>query len=37
VLTDPGDPAASAITALAGRLAVRGRGLAGRKLGFTVT
>jgi len=37
VLSHPDDPAARAITALAGRLAVRGRGLAGRKLGFSVT
>jgi ATP-binding protein involved in chromosome partitioning len=37
VLTDPDDPAARAITALAAQLAVRGRGLVGRKLGFTVT
>jgi len=36
VLSHPDDPAARAITALAGQLAVRGRGLAGRKLGFTV-
>jgi ATP-binding protein involved in chromosome partitioning len=36
VLTTPADPAALAITALAAQLAVRGRGLAGRKLGFTV-
>ena len=37
VLSHPDDPAARAITALAGQLAVRGRGLAGRKLGFSVT
>jgi len=37
VLSHPDDPAARAITELAGRLAVRGRGLAGRKLGFSVT
>jgi ATP-binding protein involved in chromosome partitioning len=36
VLSHPDDPAARAINALAGQLAVRGRGLAGRKLGFTV-
>jgi ATP-binding protein involved in chromosome partitioning len=37
VLDDPADPAASAIVALAAELAARGRGLAGRKLGFSVT
>jgi ATP-binding protein involved in chromosome partitioning len=36
VLSTPDDPAAQAISALAARLAVRARGLAGRKLGFTV-
>ena len=36
VLSHPDDPAARAITALAAQLAVRSRGLAGRKLGFTV-
>ena len=37
VLSNPGDPAARAIIDLASTLAVRGRGLAGRKLGFSVT
>ncbi len=37
VLTHPEDPAAAAILALAARLAVRERGLAGRKLGLAVT
>jgi ATP-binding protein involved in chromosome partitioning len=37
VLSHPDDPAAHAITTLAGQLAVRSRGLAGRKLGFSVT
>ena len=37
VVTDPGDPAAAAIRAVADRLATRGRGLAGRKLGLSVT
>jgi ATP-binding protein involved in chromosome partitioning len=37
VLTAPDDPAAIAIVALASQLASRGRGLAGRKLGFSVT
>jgi len=36
VLTHPDEPAARAITDLAAQLAVRARGLAGRKLGFTV-
>jgi ATP-binding protein involved in chromosome partitioning len=36
VLTHPDEPAARAITDLAAQLAVRSRGLAGRKLGFTV-
>jgi ATP-binding protein involved in chromosome partitioning len=36
VLSDPADPAAAAIEALAARLAVRERGLAGRKLGLSV-
>ena len=36
VLSTPEDAAAAAITAVAGMLAVRGRGLAGRKLGLTV-
>ncbi|MCU1440200.1 MAG: hypothetical protein JWP85_1197 [Rhodoglobus sp.] len=35
VLTDPDDPAATAIAAIAGVLAGRERGLAGRKLGLT--
>ena len=37
VLADPGDPAAAAIDALAARLAVRESGLAGRKLGLSVS
>ena len=37
VLSAPDDAAARAITELAGMLAVRGRGLSGRKLGFSVT
>ncbi len=37
VLTDPDDPAALAIAAIAAQLAVRGRGLAGRKLGLSVS
>ncbi|WP_213814135.1 P-loop NTPase [Glaciihabitans sp. dw_435] len=37
VLTDPDDPAAAAIISVARDLAARGRGLAGRKLGFSVT
>ncbi len=37
VLANPGDPAAAAILAVAGQLAVRGRGLAGRKLGLSVS
>jgi ATP-binding protein involved in chromosome partitioning len=37
VLTHPSDPAATAILAVADQLAVRERGLAGRKLGLTVT
>lgn len=37
VLAAPDDPAAVAIDALAGRLAVRARGLAGRKLGLSVS
>ncbi|MFF1877577.1 P-loop NTPase [Leifsonia sp. NPDC058230] len=37
VVTDPADPAAAAIRAVADQLATRGRGLAGRKLGLTVT
>ena len=36
VLSRPDDAAALAITALATRIATRGRGLAGRKLGFSV-
>ena len=36
VLSQPDEPAARAIVALADTLAVRARGLAGRKLGFTV-
>jgi ATP-binding protein involved in chromosome partitioning len=36
VVTDPADPAAVAIRAVADRLATRPRGLAGRKLGVTV-
>ncbi|HEV7183526.1 MAG TPA: Mrp/NBP35 family ATP-binding protein [Leifsonia sp.] len=37
VVTDPTDPAAVVIRAIAARLASRGRRLAGRKLGLTVT
>jgi len=37
VLSNPDDPAAVAILNVASQLAVRARGLAGRKLGFTVT
>ena len=37
VVASPGDPAAAAIDALAGSLAVRARGLAGRKLGLSVS
>ena len=37
VLAHPTDPAAVAIAAVAAQLAVRGRGLAGRKLGLSVT
>jgi ATP-binding protein involved in chromosome partitioning len=37
ILSHPDDPAAAAISAIAERLAVRERGLSGRKLGFTVT
>jgi ATP-binding protein involved in chromosome partitioning len=37
VLSNPTDPAAAAILSLAGALAVRGRGLSGRKLGLSVT
>jgi ATP-binding protein involved in chromosome partitioning len=37
VLRAPGDPAAAAILVVADQLAVRGRGLAGRKLGLSVT
>ena len=37
VLAHPDDPAALAITAIAARLAVRERGLAGRSLGLSVT
>ncbi|MBD8660141.1 Mrp/NBP35 family ATP-binding protein [Frigoribacterium sp. CFBP 8754] len=37
VLSSPGDPAARAVDALAAQLAVRGRGLAGRKLGLSVS
>jgi ATP-binding protein involved in chromosome partitioning len=37
VLTHPDDPAAIAITDIAGQLAGRGRGLSGRKLGLDVT
>jgi ATP-binding protein involved in chromosome partitioning len=37
VLADPDDPAARAIVGLAEELASRGRGLAGRRLGFSVT
>ena len=36
VLADPADPAAAAIAAVADALAVRARGLAGRKLGLSV-
>ena len=36
VLSNPEDPAAVAILSIASQLAVRARGLAGRKLGFTV-
>ncbi|AGW41009.1 chromosome partitioning protein [Leifsonia xyli subsp. cynodontis DSM 46306] len=36
VVTDPQDAAAMAISAVADRLATRGRGLAGRKLGLSV-
>jgi ATP-binding protein involved in chromosome partitioning len=36
VLADPDDPASIAITAVAERIANRGRGLAGRKLGVSV-
>jgi ATP-binding protein involved in chromosome partitioning len=36
VVTDPQDPAAAAIRAVAEQLAVRARGLAGRKLGLSV-
>jgi len=36
VVSAPGDPAAVAIDALAGQLAVRARGLAGRKLGLSL-
>nr|WP_246092905.1 P-loop NTPase [Subtercola boreus] len=35
VLSDPADPAAAAILAIAAKLASRGRGLAGRRLGVT--
>ena len=37
VLSDPTDPAAAAILSVAAQLAVRERGLAGRKLGLSVT
>ena len=37
VRTDPGRPAAQALTELAGTLARRGRGLMGRQLGLTPT
>ncbi|MEO7016639.1 MAG: Mrp/NBP35 family ATP-binding protein [Leifsonia sp.] len=37
VVTDPTDPAAVVIRAIAAHLASRGRGLAGRKLGLTVS
>jgi ATP-binding protein involved in chromosome partitioning len=37
VLSNPGDPAATAILAIAAQLAVRERGLAGRKLGLSVS
>ncbi|MBN9632387.1 MAG: Mrp/NBP35 family ATP-binding protein [Actinobacteria bacterium] len=36
VVTDPQDPAAAAIRAVAEQLATRGRGLAGRKLGLSL-
>jgi ATP-binding protein involved in chromosome partitioning len=36
VITDPADPAARSIRSIADRLAVRERGLAGRKLGLSV-
>jgi ATP-binding protein involved in chromosome partitioning len=36
VISDPEDPAAIAISAIAADLATRGRGLVGKKLGFTV-
>jgi ATP-binding protein involved in chromosome partitioning len=37
VVTDPADPAAAAIRGVADQLAARGRGLAGRKLGLSVS
>jgi ATP-binding protein involved in chromosome partitioning len=37
VIGRPDDPAARAIAAIADQLAARGRGLVGRKLGFSVT
>jgi ATP-binding protein involved in chromosome partitioning len=37
VLSDPDDPAAAAILAVADQLAVRERGLAGKKLGLSVS
>ncbi len=37
VLSDPDDPAAQVIRAVAGRLATRGRSLAGRRLGVTIS
>jgi ATP-binding protein involved in chromosome partitioning len=37
VLVSPSDPAAAAILGVAAQLAVRGRGLAGKKLGLSVT
>jgi ATP-binding protein involved in chromosome partitioning len=37
VLSNPLDPAAAAILSVAAQLAVRERGLAGRKLGLSVT
>jgi ATP-binding protein involved in chromosome partitioning len=37
VLSNPEDPAAAAILAVAARLAVRERGLAGKKLGLSVS
>jgi ATP-binding protein involved in chromosome partitioning len=37
VLSDPGDPAAVALTAVADQLAGRTRGLAGKPLGLAVT